>query len=283
MYKSKNNKKIQIINEYSIIPETKYQIKFNYNQNEFLQYILNLQNLLDLSNLNNSLRYNINKPESFNYDNTLLHLFYEILPDYKYYSAYSIMPINNAFINYEIITGLDPIGYCITLTYLYLFMILFNISNYTNSQIYKYDNSKYLSFFMTKWIYYYDDKKYNVTLLRNFANILFQYYNKFIDTLINNFNEIQITLYKSEIVNYSSIINVLVDYVKEKNLTIDKVKLNETINNFLTNIIDKKLTYSKNGNVAYQLSDIISLDDQNFYELDYFMNPENEIINEFIK
>jgi hypothetical protein len=192
---------------------------FHFEPNGFYFYLENnilLQNWLEKDNLKATIMQFINitslkKKEnstgtsldesimdSYFYEYKLLLLFHKFDSEYKYFSAYSVIrPDNNMLIPFtgrSMINGVDPGGYCKTLTYFYIFLIMINLNN-QNSIC---DNPDKISILMIKWINYnesIDPSKKNETMInmvRNFAIIIFQYYYKFISTMFDGFKIITI-------------------------------------------------------------------------------------------
>uniref|UniRef100_A0A6C0EBZ6 Uncharacterized protein n=1 Tax=viral metagenome TaxID=1070528 RepID=A0A6C0EBZ6_9ZZZZ len=135
--------------------------------------------------------------DSYFYEYKLLLLFHKFDPKYKYFSAYSVIRPDNMLIPFtskSMIDGVDPGGYCKTLTYFYIFLIMINLNNSNDIC----DNPDKISILMIKWINYtesidlFKKNETMINMVRNFAIIIFQYYYKFISTMFDGFKIITI-------------------------------------------------------------------------------------------
>ena len=142
-------------------------------------------------------------PDSYFYDSKLLLLFNNMLPDYKYYSTYSVARPDKGFIPHTGINiGLDPGGYCKTSVYFYVFILMLNIpidpilsSEKPDIMLNPILSSDKISIIMIKWMHTTKlNTPDNLLMLRNFATIIFQYYYKFISLLFKQLTIITINI-----------------------------------------------------------------------------------------
>ena len=144
----------------------------------------NDENINDLVKIfeKNKLNDNINN----NYLNKLFILFKKYLPEYKYYSPYSLCYLNGFNNKTDYMEkSFDPYGYCVTVSYLYLYYFIYFIEkkeyyNITQSDI-------KFSILMSQLIQKNIPADEELNIKRNFSSILFQYYYKFIYDLLNKY------------------------------------------------------------------------------------------------
>ena len=193
--------------------------------------------------------YNLSLTNSrFNIYYNLFKLFEKILPDYRYHSPFSIISqgpmikfTNQDFKDMK--EGLDPGGYCVTLTYLYLYIFIKNLNNYD----FKDNPLLHFSKLMYKINQCNDnvstEKCYTLDHLRIFAFNLFQYYYKYISNLIYyNKNEVIITPF----LNSSKYLNVLINHLTDNNYT-NLLNLQFKIKYIFTNNDEIKIIFNNDN------------------------------------
>ena len=178
--------------------------------------------------LKSTVTYNNVILQSYLYETNLLVFFKQNLPNYTFIPAYALMSTVVDFIDQQNLPGIDPGGYCVTITFLYLFLILLYYHNlrYLKSQNNDISDKINLSLFMAKWKYNYNDYKIsqtdtalnlpakynNINIVKDFSIIIFQYLYLFIVTLFNNNNYITLQIDTNDTEN-SETINNVIDYI----------------------------------------------------------------------
>ena len=199
-------------------------------------------------------------PDSYFYDSKLLLLFNNMLPDYKYYSTYSVARPDNRFIPYVgDMKGIDPGGYCKTSVYFYVFILMLNIPIEPFTPIFSPDkpdlllnpilSSDKISIIMIKWIHTTEHNKPDYLLiLRNFATIIFQYYYKFINSLFHQLTTITININDTNR-DYDTVINFI--QLKKNDVPCKDTLIDDKLHTDL-NIITS-INYSINSNSVVEV------------------------------
>jgi hypothetical protein len=220
---------------------------YNYNYNNYVNIEKIIIPLLEIQFSDITLNYDNKKitTKPFLCEKLLYLLFKEKLPEYTFYPAICTVRPDTMIINYSIQSGFDPDGYCQTINYFYLFMMLYN------------NNLKYgPTLNMAKWITQYNyeiaanneninasksnNTEYDeVDQGRNFVRylviIFYQYLYKYIALVLKEFKTFDINNYE---INDSNGNNILI----QENESLIKALLTHTkIENENKNNIEDKL------------------------------------------
>jgi uncharacterized protein (UPF0335 family) len=218
--------------------------------NTFNQYI---RDFLSNNNDNSRLAYTNSR---FNIYYNLFRLFEEILPKYKYYSPFSIITQKSLVKVYEYKQGFDPEGYCVTLTFMYLYIFLYNTVSSKSDSANPIETLKLidpsdtdtttpkkrfieLSNLMIKIC----SNNYSFNIVRIFAMNLFQYYFKYLYNLTLLNYKIEIS-YPSSILKKNGLIGLLSD-IKCDGKILDNINDQKIIFNF--NHTDQKIQITYNN------------------------------------
>ena len=216
----------------------------------------------------------------------LYSLFREKLPEYKFYPALCTVRPDTMIINYSTQNGFDPDGYCQTINYFYLFMMLYNnnleygptlnMAKWINQYNYEVKSSNAGVNAEQSEIKKYDQSDIARTFVRNLVVIFFQYLYKYIATLLNTYKNVHLILKKDEdtVKEINNILNAL--YTKGKKFNIDILKYNKIIYKIENNDI---FVIYKNNSQEKKLK----LDTNNYWELSNNKITEDIIYMEFAR
>jgi hypothetical protein len=216
----------------------------------------------------------------------LYSLFKEKLPDYKFYPALALVRNDMSIIQYTTQYGFDPDGYCQTINFFYLFMILYN--NNLN-----FDPNLIMAKWMSEYNYEVSTKNIDVkaeqekkleyeetdiarNFVRNLVIIFYQYFYKYIALLFKKCNSININNFNKNENNNMKIIKGLLTKFPEN---IRDKKYNE-INNIISSY--NNIQYIVDGNdmkIIYtgKNKKELLLDDKNYWTRD-LKEINNDII-----